>query len=416
MNSKPHEIIIYGATSFVGKILVAYLVKNYGIPSEQSDEKQLRWAIGARSASKLDALKAEHALGDIPTYICDAENEAALTDMVKDTQVIVSTVGPYALYGSTLVAVCAQTGTDYCDLTGEVQWMQRMIDHHQSAAEASGARLVHNCGFDSIPSDLGVWYTQQQCNTQLGSYAKQIKMRVKKLRGGMSGGTVASLVNVIKESSNNPALRKLMQNPYAVAPHGQRKGVRQPNVRGASFDKDFQQWLAPFIMAAINTRVVHRSNALQDYAWGEEFLYDEATLMGKGAAGRFRAYGLVAGLGVFMSFAAVSASRKILERFVLPAPGEGPTPEEQEKGCYDLRFLATTPEGKELRAKVTGDKDPGYGSTAKMLAEAAICMARETPKSELGGGFWTPSLAMGQNLVDRLEANAGLSFSCEQQA
>jgi short subunit dehydrogenase-like uncharacterized protein len=290
--------------------------------------------------------------------------------------------------------------------------MQRMIDHHQAAAEASGARLVHNCGFDSIPSDLGVWYTQQQCKESFGSFAQSVKMRVKAMRGGMSGGTVASLVNVIKETSADINLRKVMQNPYAIAPHGMRKGIRQPNVRGPSYDRDFKQWLAPFIMAAINTRVVHRSNALQGYAWSDQFTYDEATLMGKGVAGRIRATGLVTALGVFMGFAAMSASRKLLERFVLPAPGEGPSPEDQEKGFYDLRFLAKTEQGDSLRCKVTGDRDPGDGSTAKMLGEAAVCMARDTDKQTLGGGFWTPSLAMGQFLVNRLQANAGLEFSC----
>lgn len=402
--AREFDLIVYGAASFVGSILTHYLHQQYGVGGT------LKWAIAGRNQAKLDAVKKELNAADLPTIIADAADKPALTNMATSTKVVVSTVGPYALYGSDLVAACVENGTDYCDLTGETQWMRKMIDQHQTAAQASGARIVHNCGFDSIPSDFGVWFTQQQAQEQFGEPCTQIKMRVKAMKGGASGGTVASMVNVMKEAAKDPALRKILQNPYAVAPEGQRKGVRQPNVTKPEYDKDAKAWLAPFVMAAINTRVVQRSHALQGRPWGDKFLYDEAMMMGDGAKGRMRATGMAIGLGGFVGLAAVAPTRKVLEKFVLPKPGEGPTPDEQKNGFYDLRFFGTTASGQTIKTKVTGDRDPGYGSTAKMLGEAAVCLSQDITRRSVKGGFWTPSTAFGQKLVDRLTSNAGLTF------
>ena len=258
--------------------------------------------------------------------------------MCARARVVVSTVGPYALYGEPLVKLCAQTGTDYCDLTGEVQWIRRMIERYEPAARASGARIVHCCGFDSIPSDLGVWFLQQEAARRFAAPCSRIKMRVKAMRGGASGGTVASMLNVVKEAAASPALRKELANPYSLCGPGAGKGVRQPNVNSARWDEDFGAWCAPFVMAAINTRVVHRSNALQAAAYGADFRYDEAMLAGRGARGRLAALGITAGLGAFMLGAALPPARWLLERFVLPAPGEGPSPQAQRAGFYDIRF------------------------------------------------------------------------------
>jgi short subunit dehydrogenase-like uncharacterized protein len=392
------DVIVYGATSFVGEILCRYLNQQYGSNGD------LKWAIAGRSQQKLDKINAD--LGtSLTTIVADAHDASALDSMTKRAKVICTTVGPYALYGSDLVAACVNNGTDCCDLTGEPQWMQRMIDAHQAKAAETGARIVHNCGFDSLPSDLGVLFTQQQATEQLGSHCNQIRMAVKVAKGGMSGGTVASMINVFHEAKQDPALRKTLQNPYAVCPEGDRSGVRQLSVSRPEYDKDIGCWLGPFVMASINTRVVHRSHALAGHPWGKEFLYDESMMM----KSRFRATAMTFGLGGFMAMVAIKPTRWLLQKFALPAPGEGPSPEQQEAGFYDLRFFGTTADGQTIRTKVTGDKDPGYGSTAKMLGEAAVCLAKDVTE-DTQGGFPTPSIVFGDKLIDRLQAHAGLVF------
>lgn len=405
MASAEFDIIVFGATSFVGKILCRYMMDNYGL------EGSVRWAIAGRSRSKLDALKLE--LGDrsnqLKAIIADAADDAALKAMTEQTKVVISTVGPYALYGEPLVKICAEGGTDYVDLTGEAQWIARMVQRYERAAEQSGARIVHCCGFDSIPSDLGVHFLQEKAQAAFGAPATTVKMGVKAIKGGMSGGTAASLLNVMKEASADPLLRKELQNPYSICPSEHGFSARQRNVTGPVYDEDFGRTIAPFIMAAINTRVVHRTNALKNKAYGEQFLYDESVF----TKGRFAATMMSFGLGAFMMAAAIGPTRAILEKFVVPKPGEGPTPEQQETGFYDLRFLGKTDGGEVIRVKVTGDRDPGYGSTGKMLAQAGICLTQDVLKSELAGGFWTPATAMGDKLISRLEEHAGLTFAQE---
>ena len=406
MSTPSHDLILFGATSFVGQILARYLAEHYGT------QGPLKWAIAGRSEQKLAALRNSLGLaaGKVPLVVADAADESALRRMCDSTRVVVSTVGPYALYGEPLVKVCAETGTDYCDLTGEAQWIRRMIRNYEPAARRSGARIVHCCGFDSIPSDLGVHFLQQQARRQFGAPCTAVKMRVKVMRGGFSGGTVASMLNLVKEASANPALRKELANPYSLCPEDYAPAVRQPNVKSAQYDADFEAWVAPFVMAAINTRVVQRSNALSGQAYGADFRYDEAMLTGRGLKGRAAALGVTAGLGGFMVASALPPTRWALERFVLPAPGEGPSAEDQRKGRFDLRFLGTTADGRSMRVKVTGDRDPGYGSTAKMLGQAAACLAQDFAGSGRKGGFWTPATMFGDTLIERLVAHAGLTF------
>ena len=401
-----YQLVVYGATSFVGQLLTRYLVQTYGV------NQQLQWAIAGRSASKLNELKQNLGSGasQLATIIADAQDESALKAMCQQTKVVVSTVGPYALYGSTLVKVCATLGTDYCDLTGEPQWIARMIEQYESVAQASGARIVHCCGFDSIPSDLGTFYLQQQAQQRLGQTCSQVKFRVKAIRGGFSGGTVASMMELFSEISKNPSLRKVMANPYALCPPSNQQKPKQPNLQFAQYDKDAEAWSAPFVMAGINTKVVHRSNALSNYAYGTQFIYDETMLTGKGLIAGAVAVGASVGLAGFVAAAVIPPTRRILQKIV-PQAGEGPTPKQQEQGFYDIRLIGLTDNGQRLTAKVTGDRDPGYGSTAKMLGEAAVCLATDISKNDKTGGFWTPSTALGQRLIDRLEAKAGLTFS-----
>jgi short subunit dehydrogenase-like uncharacterized protein len=406
MKTPPHDLIVFGATSFVGQILTRYLLEQFGI------QGGLKWAIAGRSEAKLAALRVSLGMeaGKLPLLVADAGDEAALRRLCKGTRVVISTVGPYALYGEPLVKVCAETGTDYCDLTGEVHWIRRMIHAHETAARESGARIVHCCGFDSIPSDLGVFFLQREARKRLGGPCTEVKMRVKAMRGGLSGGTAASVVNFVKEAATNPALRKEIANPYSICPAGYAPAVRQPNVKSPQFDADFDAWIAPFVMSAVNTRIVQRSNALSNQAYGADFRYDEAMLTGRGLQGRVAATGLTAGLAGFMLAGALPPTRWALERFVLPAPGEGPGAEQQRKGFYDLRFLGRTADGRELRVKVTGDRDPGYGSTAKMLGQAAACLALDLADGGPAGGFWTPATTFGNRLITRLKAHAGLTF------
>ena len=405
------DLVVFGATSFVGQILTRYLSEYLSGSGET-----LRWAIAGRSDAKLRHVR--EALGaawqTLPIVVADAADDTQLQALCARTRVVVSTVGPYALYGEPLVRICAQTGTDYCDLTGETQWIKRMIERYQPAARQSGARIVHCCGFDSVPSDIGVLFLQQHARRQWGAPATHVKMRVKTLKGGASGGTVASVINVVREAAADPALRRELLDPYALCPADHRFTVRQHAVRSAEFDRDSGTWIAPFVMAAVNERVVHRSNALANDAYGSRFAYDEAVITGTGLKGRLAALTMVAGLGAFMAGVLIPPVRGLMERFLLPKPGEGPSVAAQLAGRYDLRFFGRAEDGRTLRVKVTGDRDPGYGSTGKMLGQAALSLAldcsRDGAKIGRGGGFWTPATMFDTRFVERLERHAGLRF------
>jgi short subunit dehydrogenase-like uncharacterized protein len=394
-----HDVVVFGATSFVGQILCKYLVERHG-----TDGDVIRWAIAGRNADKLAAV-AESTGADVPRIVADADDAGDLAALCASTRLVISTVGPYALYGSKLVAAVAEAGIDYCDLTGEPQWMQRMIDRYQERAVETGARVVHACGFDSIPSDLGVWFLQRESRKRFGEPCVSISMGVKAMRGGASGGTVASMMNMMEEVSADPSIAKVLANPYALAAKGDREGPKQPNVTLPVYDDGLDSWLAPFVMAATNTRVVFRTNSLLAHEWGDDFTYGEAMMMGDGFAGRAKAMTVSGAMGGFMGAAAVGPMRKMMGRF-LPEPGEGPSPEKQEAGFYDLRFHGTTASGHEIVAKVTGDRDPGYGSTAKILAESAVTLL----ESDVAGGFWTPATALGDAGIDALVEHAGLTF------
>ena len=401
MTSRQHDVVVYGATSFVGQILCKYLVGRHGVDGD------LRWAIAGRSASKL-AEVARTTGADVPRIVADAADRSALDEMAASTRVVVSTVGPYALYGSELVAAVVEAGGDYCDLTGEVQWMRRMIDAHQSRAQATGARIVHTCGFDSIPSDLGTWFTQQRAIEQFGEPCAEVRMSVKGAKGGVSGGTAASGMQMFEEMAEHPELRKIVGDPYVLAPVDMRHGPKQPGMGRPTRDARFESWVAPFVMAPTNAAVVLRSHALLGQPWGRDFTYGETMMTGDGLAGGVAAWGMTAALAAFAGTASFGPTRKLIGR-VIPKPGSGPSEAKQQAGYFDLRFVGRTASGQEIRTRVTGDADPGYGSTAKMLGESAVAFLDLDP-AEVGGGFWTPASAFGDALVERLEAHAGIRF------
>ncbi len=402
MADNHYDVVIFGATSFVGQLVCAYLAERHPASSE------FKWAMAGRNKRKLEQVRDDIDRKDIDLIVADADDSASLDALCVRTEVVVSTVGPYALYGEPMIAACVEAGTDYCDLTGEVHWIKQMLSRYASRAEQTGARIVHCCGLDSLPSDLGVYFLQQEAKKRFEAPCTRVKMRVKAMRGGFSGGTVASMTTLAKAVRKNPAMRKELANPYSICPPGYSPEVRQPSVRGVQHDDDANAWIAPFIMATTNERIVQRSNALSNQAYGADFRYDEAMMMGRGTKGRLSAHGMTLGLGGFLLGVALAPTRALLERFVLPAPGEGPSPEAQKNGFYDIRLFGKTADGQTLRAKVVGDADPGYGSTCKMLGEAAACLACDVDHTP--GGFWTPATIFGDKLIDRLQAHAGVTF------
>ena len=401
-SQREFEIILWGASGFTGRLVADYLYANYGQGNE------LRWALAGRNQSKLEGIVEEiaGAKDALPIVIADSGDLAAMKAMAARTQVICTAVGPYALYGTNLVAACVEKGTDYCDLTGELQWMKRVIGEYQSEAELSGARIVHTCGFDCIPSDMGVYYLQQQMQQVHGVSAAQIKLRTKAFAGGFSGGTVYSMMNMMDEADSDPEIVTTLADPYALNPPGSHRGEDVNDQTTAIYDEDFTSWTSPFAMAGINTRVVRRSNALMNYAYGEDFRYDEATLSDSSIKARAAA---LAG-NMVMGSMAITPLRKMAAG-LLPAPGEGPSKTKRENGFYEIWLHGRHPNdrSKDVRAIVKGDMDPGYGSTSKMLAECAVCLARDDV--EVAGGFWTPASALGNHLLARLQEHAGLSFT-----
>jgi len=399
--SREFDIIIWGASGFTGRLVVEYLFKQYGTSGN------LKWAMAGRNQEKLENVRASIADTSVPIVVSDSSDEASIKQMVLRTKVICTTVGPYAIYGSKLVAACVENKAHYCDLAGEVQWMRQMIDKYQEAAQANGVKIVHSCGFDSIPSDMGVYFIQREAKAQKGQRAKKISMRVAAMKGGLSGGTYASLSKVMEQAQQDKSIYKVLTNPYGLNPTDQQEGEDRPDLMSVVFDKTSQSYVGPFIMAGINTKVVRRSNALSNYSYGKDFRYDEATLSGKGFKGKMR--GILAAIPLMFMTAKPKSVLKSIANKLLPKPGEGPNKEQRENGFYNLRFYVTLEDGSSAMGKVTGDKDPGYGSTSKMLGETAVCLAvDELPKIS---GVLTPSVAMGDALLQRLEQSAGLTFS-----
>ncbi|MGB0389155.1 MAG: saccharopine dehydrogenase family protein [Ardenticatenaceae bacterium] len=401
-DAREFDIIVWGASGFTGRLVAEYLFKNYGT------DKTIKWAMAGRNQSKLEQVRAAVADESVPLVIADSHDETSLNAMAQRTRVVCTTVGPYGKYGSKLVAACVAHQTDYCDLAGEVVWMRHMIDQHHETAKGNGTKIVHTCGFDSIPSDMGVYFMQKEAIAQTGQPAKQIKMRVKAFAGGISGGTYASMSDMMEKTQQDRSLLGVLIKPYSLNPVGEQSGPDKRDLQSVVYDEASNSWISPFIMAGINTKVVRRSNALGGYPYGKEFRYDEAVMSGDGFRGRVKGIASVLPVGIVMLARPGSLLKKGLDR-MLPKPGEGPSKEKRETGFYDLRFIATLADGSSAVGQVTGDMDPGYGSTAKMMAESAICLAKdEIPEIS---GVLTPSIAMGDALLHRLQESAGLTFS-----
>jgi len=383
------DVVVFGASGYTGRLVAEYLSREYG-------DDDLSWAMAGRSLEKLAAVREEMGINDnIALLEADIADADSVRRMVQACKVLITTVGPYQLYGEELVKQCAEHGTDYVDLTGEPSWMHGTIAKYGSAAKASGARIVHSCGFDSIPFDLGVFNLQQHAIAKTGQPIATVKGRVRAMNGSFSGGTIASMRATMAAVASNPEIIGILTNPFALAEGF--TGPEQPAGAAPQYDEELGSWSAPFFMAPINTKNIHRSNFLLGHRYGEDFRYDEMLLTGDGEQGKAAA-----------EFVAKddSIGQSDLQ------PGDGPTKEERENGNYDAIFAGTSSDGELMISSVQGDRDPGYGSTSKMLVEAAICLLKNPELAS--GGLWTPAAALGEALVERLEAHAGLTFQIEQ--
>ncbi|MFZ2030931.1 MAG: saccharopine dehydrogenase NADP-binding domain-containing protein [Vitreimonas sp.] len=400
-DAREFDVIVYGASGFTGRLVAEYMQRTYGAGSN------VTWAMAGRDTAKLNGIKGEIG-ANAPVIAANARDPASLEALAKRAKVVLTTVGPYQLYGEPLVAACVKTGTDYVDLCGEPNWMAEMIAKHDAPAKASGARITFSCGFDSIPFDGGVFFLQQETQRRFGAPAVRVRGRVRKMKGGFSGGTMASMLETMKAVKANPRIGAVLVDPFALSPA---KGAPQPNGEIAVYDAIIPSWSAPFVMAAINTKNVHRTNALLGYAYGRDFAYDEMMLTGDGASGEKRAKAGVSSAKMQRKLLGFAPTRAILTTFVLPKPGQGPSKEERENGSYEVLYVGETAKGEVLRAVVSGDKDPGYASTSKMISEAALCLAQDVDRGATAGGIWTPMSAMGAKLIERLQAKAGLTFT-----
>jgi len=390
-SSSKYDIVVYGATGFTGQLVAEYLAGHY------RDDKQLKWAMAGRSLDKLKAVReAIGASADTPLIAADSGDVASLKAMIAQTRLVISTVGPYQLYGADLLAACAASGTDYVDLCGEPVWMRQMIDAQQANAQQSGARIVFSCGFDSLPFELGVFFCQEEAKKVFGAPAHRVKGRVRAMKGTFSGGTYASIKATFAAAAKDLSLVAMLKNPFVLTPGFE--GPKQPPGNKPALDEELKSWTAPFVMSTINTRSIHRSNMLMGFPYGRDFVYDEMVLTGAGEQGAANAK-------------LVMAANNKMAASDGPKPGEGPSKEERENGSYDLLFVALAPDGRQVHAAVRGDRDPGYGSTSKMIAECAICLLRDAP--EVPAGIWTPGAAMGDRLIKRLVTHAGMTFTVE---
>jgi short subunit dehydrogenase-like uncharacterized protein len=397
-----HDLVVWGATGVAGGLLAEYLTEQYAPGT-------LALALGGRDADRLDALEDDltdrSEWGEIPVVIGDATDPESVRDIAGDTRVVCTTVGPYTTYGTPLVEACIEAGTDYCDLTGEVNWIRETVDrYHEEAVEAE-TRIVHSCGFDSVPADIGTLLVQSFAAREFDTPCETVRIYLEGGSGSVSGGTLASFAELFDAASSDPVARQTLRNPYSLAPPGERDGVDPGAQRRPRSDPLRSAWTAPSPMAPVNERVIRRSNALLGYPWGREFRCTEVVPTGDGLGGGAGASLVAGGIGLFTAAMSIDPIRSGLRRFVFPDPGEGPTSEEAENGHFTIRLLGrgTARSGPfTVEAEFGVDLDPGYGATARMLGEAGMCLLRGETDSPLPGGVLTPASGIGEPLADRL--------------
>jgi short subunit dehydrogenase-like uncharacterized protein len=408
MSADPElDVAVFGATGFVGRLTAEYLARHA--------PEGARIGLAGRSEERLREVRASlgSTAAEWPLLVADSGDPGSLAELARATRVVATTVGPYRRSGLPLVEACASAGTDYADLTGEILFMREAIDRFDDAAAASGARIVHSCGFDSIPSDLGVLLLHQAAQADEAGELEDVTLVVTALKGGLSGGTLASLEGELDDVRASEASRRIVEDPYALSPD---RGAEpdlgdQSELRGVEHDEDLG-WLTRFVMASINTRAVRRSNALQDWAYGRGLRYREVTGLGSGLTSPIKAVGLSGGLWALQAGLANPASRRLLGR-VLPAPGEGPSERLRLRGFFRIEIHARTSTGLRYVCDVAAQGDPGYAATAVMLGESALCLARDDCPPP-PAGVLTPATAMGTALVNRLRA-AGFTLEARRR-
>ena len=401
MSGRAHDLVVYGATGFVGRLVAGYLAEH--APGS------LRIGLAGRSRDRLLAMRRQlpAPAREWPLLVADSADRAALAELTAASRVLVSTVGPYLRYGMPVVEACARAGTHYADLTGEVLFHREAIDRFDGIARDSGARIVHSCGYDSVPSDLGVLLLAERAR-ELDAGGLTDVLLIATARGGISGGTVDSMRAQFEAVRLDPARRGIIRDPYSLSPDRDREPTvpqlldsPPPGRRGPD-----GVWTAPFVMASYNTRVVRRSNALQQHAYGSRFRYREVMGAGRDLLAPVKAGAIVAGLGGIVAGMSFGPTRKLLDR-VLPSPGQGPSEKARLKGFYEIAIHGRTSSGRSYVARVAQQGDPGYAATAVLLGQSALCLALdELPPA---AGVLTPATAMGDVLADRLRA-AGVTI------
>ena len=397
--ARDHDIVVYGATGFVGVLTAEYLSRQ--APAD------VRIALGGRSEAKLEQTRAKLAV-DWPLVVADSQDRDAVAALAESARVVATTVGPYVKYGKPLVEACAAAGTHYADLTGEVLFMRWAIDAADAEARASGARIVHTCGFDSIPSDIGTLLLHEEAQAGGHGELEETFLVVKAIKGAASGGTIDSARTTVDTVKKDPPSRRVLADPYALSPDRDAEpdlGSERDSMKPFRDDR-LGGWMAPFVMGSVNTRVVRRSNALQGHAYGPRFRYRELMRTGGGPLGLAKAAGVAGGLAGMFAGLATPGARQLLDR-VLPDPGEGPDESARDRGFFNIDIHATTSSGTRLRCEIRVQGDPGYKATAVMLGESGLCLALDDLPE--GAGVLTPATAMGRALADRLTA-AGHSY------
>jgi short subunit dehydrogenase-like uncharacterized protein len=400
---REHDLVVYGATGYVGALVAAHLAEHAPPGS--------RIALAGRSHDRLTATRATlpGAAREWPLLEADATDPASLAALARAARVVATTVGPYARYGLPLVEACARAGTHYADLTGEVLFVREAIDRYDALARESGARIVHSCGYDSIPSDLAVLLLHERAVADGAGDLHDVQL-VATARGGFSGGTVDSLRGQVDAMRRDPAARRLAADAFALSPdRAAEPGTPQPPDAGRPSRAADGRWSAPFVMAPFNTRIVRRSNALQDFAYGRGLRYGEVMSTGPGPLGAAAAVAATGGLFALLGAMALPPTRALLDR-VLPAPGSGPSAEVREKGWFRSVVTARTGSGRRYRTEVAGRGDPGYAATAVMLGQSALALAFDSDRLPGRAGSLTPATALGDVLVERLRA-AGHTYT-----
>lgn len=414
MKNIEYDLVIMGATGFTGKLVVEYLIENYGVENEE-----FTWAIAGRDKNKLERLRSSFNYIDsnsnkIPTLVVDSHDTISLDKMTSISRLVISTVGPYLKFGEALVESCVKNSTHYCDLTGEVPFIRRSIDAFDVKAKKNNCRIVHSCGFDSVPSDIGVLLLQMDSLKRFNKPCDEVKLYVRSIRGGLSGGTIDSMISIFKYMGSNPDHRKLLKSPFSLNPReGLKNNTWQPTLKGVKWDDDIQRWLCPFIMAGFNSRIVMRTNAITNYRYGIDFKYSEVSSYKKGLSGFLKAVVMFIGLVFIQISLKVRPLLWFLRKFFLPSPGDGPSKQIRDNGFFKLDIIGSIDNIKKIRFTVTGKGDPGYLATAKMITESALSILLDQDRIPKVSGVLTPAAGIGVVLAERLN-DKGFNFSINE--